>query len=178
MDAFNSKVGAVDQLMEKIEKLEDKNTFLAQEVDRLDGIRGALEEKVSAYRFRLKELIRQLESVDISPLNNQKVYHNRDELERRRFVIRRPNPVVDCQKVNGAGAENAANEKYDRLLEQYMHERERNEQLFDYLFSKEKKATLDLFIREDAADTLLEATTLSRVIIEQAELKARKLEAD
>lgn len=69
-------------------------------------------------------------------------------------------------------------EKYDRLLEQYMYEHDKNEQLFNYLFQKEENAALELFVKADAADTLLEATALSRRIIQQAEDQARHIETD
>lgn len=181
MDTFNSKVKTTEQLVKKIEELEDRNAELTEEVDQLSGIREALEEKVSAYRYRLKELTNQLESIDISPFSHQEPYHNRDELERRRLILQRPrSPVTGTDSINAEAnkEESHIEEKYERLLEQYMCERERNEQLFDYLFSKEKNARLDLFVMEDAADTLLEATTLSRKIIEQAEMKVRMLETN
>ncbi|MBU5584791.1 hypothetical protein KQJ29_35265, partial [Enterococcus sp. S181_ASV_20] len=68
---------------------------------------------------------------------------------------------------------NDLQEKYERLLEQYMFECDRNEQLFDYLFHQENDATLELFVKADAADTLLAAATISRKIIQQAEEQAK-----
>ncbi|MFQ7236988.1 MAG: hypothetical protein ACLRPU_19100, partial [Enterococcus hulanensis] len=60
----------------------------------------------------------------------------------------------------------------------YMYEREKNEQLFNYLFQKDENAALELFVKADAADTLLEATALSRRIIQQAEERARHIGTD
>ena len=72
---------------------------------------------------------------------------------------------------------NDLQEKYERLLEQYMFECDRNEQLFDYLFHQENDATLELFVKADAADTLLAAATTSRKIIQQAEEQAKYIES-
>jgi hypothetical protein len=72
---------------------------------------------------------------------------------------------------------NDLQEKYEHLLEQYMFECDRSEQLFDYLFHQENDATLELFVKADAADTLLAAATTSRKIIQQAEEQAKYIES-
>jgi len=172
------------QLLSKVDLLENQNEELLNQVDKLEGIRGALEEKVSAYRHRLKEVTKTIEDANLSSLKDEDevVYHNRDNLERRRFIIRRKiiqQQTVDCSSAFGEmAATNELQEKYERLLEQYMYEHNKNEQLFKYLFQEEDAAVLELFVKEDAADTLLEATTLSRRIIQQAEEQARHIGSD
>ena len=170
------------QLLDKVDVLKEQNGELLNQIDKLEGIRGALEEKVSAYRYRLKEVTRQLEDIDATAPYEEAVYHNKDNLERRRFIIRR-NLVQQDTKECSAAVEDAEKndelpEKYERLLEQYMYEREKNEQLFNYLFQQDENAALELFVKADAADTLLEATALSRRIIQQAEERARHIETD
>ncbi|MDT2659457.1 hypothetical protein P7E02_06235 [Enterococcus hulanensis] len=170
------------QLLDKVDVLKEQNGELLNQIDKLEGIRGALEEKVSAYRYRLKEVTRQLEDIDATAPYEEAVYHNKDNLERRRFILRR-NLVQQDTKECSAAVEDAEKndelpEKYERLLEQYMYEREKNEQLFNYLFQKDENAALELFVKADAADTLLEATALSRRIIQQAEERARHIGTD
>ncbi|WP_249355061.1 hypothetical protein [Enterococcus hulanensis] len=170
------------QLLDKVDVLKEQNGELLNQIDKLEGIRGALEEKVSAYRYRLKEVTRQLEDIDATAPYEEAVYHNKDNLERRRFILRR-NLVQQDTKECSAAIEDAEKndelpEKYERLLEQYMYEREKNEQLFNYLFQQDENAALELFVKADAADTLLEATTLSRRIIQQAEERARHIGTD
>lgn len=170
------------QLLDKVDVLKEQNGELLNQIDKLEGIRGALEEKVSAYRYRLKEVTRQLEDIDATAPYEEAVYHNKDNLERRRFILRR-NLVQQDTKECSAAVEDAEKndelpEKYERLLEQYMYEREKNEQLFNYLFQQDENAALELFVKADAADTLLEATALSRRIIQQAEERARHIETD
>lgn len=167
------------QLLDKVDVLKEQNGELLNQIDKLEGIRGALEEKVSAYRYRLKEVTRQLEDIDATAPYEEAVYHNKDNLERRRFILRR-NLVQQDTKECSAAVEDAEKndelpEKYERLLEQYMYEREKNEQLFNYLFQQDENAALELFVKADAADTLLEATALSRRIIQQAEERARHI---
>lgn len=170
------------QLLDKVDVLKEQNGELLNQIDKLEGIRGALEEKVSAYRYRLKEVTRQLEDIDATAPYEEAVYHNKDNLERRRFILRR-NLVQQDTKECSAAVEDAEKndelpEKYERLLEQYMYEREKNEQLFNYLFQQDENAALELFVKADAADTLLEATALSRRIIQQAEERARHIGTD
>ena len=170
------------QLLEEMDVLEKQNSELLNQVDKLEGIRGALEEKVSAYRGRLKEVTRQLEEIDAASLNEEAVYHNKDNLERRRFFIRRSLVQQETKECPAAFEEadkkDDLQEKYERLLEQYMYEHDKNEQLFNYLFHKEDRAALELFVKADAADTLLEATVLSRRIIQQAEEQAQHIGTD
>jgi len=167
------------QLLDKVNVLKEQNGELLNQIDKLEGIRGALEEKVSAYRYRLKEVTRQLEDIDATAPYEEAVYHNKDNLERRRFILRRNLVQQDTKEcfaaVEEAEKDDALQEKYERLLEQYMYEREKNEQLFNYLFQKDENAALELFVKADAADTLLEATALSRRIIQQAEKRARHI---
>lgn len=162
--------------------LENRNEELLNQVEKLEGIRGALEEKVSAYRYRLKELTKQLEERCLSSTQDEVVYHNKDSLERRRFIIRRNTNQQSTIKCSDASMKESEakqlQEKYEQLLKQYMYERERNEALFDYLFQKEENAGLELFVKTEAADTLLEATRLSRKIIQQAEYQARNIESN
>ena len=170
------------QLLDKVDVLKEQNGELLNQIDKLEGIRGALEEKVSAYRYRLKEVTRQLEDIDATAPYEEAVYHNKDNLERRRFLLRRNLVQQDTKEcsaaVEQAEKDDALQEKYERLLEQYMYEREKNEQLFNYLFQQDENAALELFVKADAADTLLEATTLSRRIIQQAEERARHIGTD
>ncbi|WP_242550720.1 hypothetical protein [Enterococcus hulanensis] len=170
------------QLLDKVDVLKEQNGELLNQIDKLEGIRGALEEKVSAYRYRLKEVTRQLEDIDATAPYEEAVYHNKDNLERRRFILRRNLVQQDAKECSAAVEDAEKNdelpEKYERLLEQYMYEREKNEQLFNYLFQKDENAALELFVKADAADTLLEATALSRRIIQQAEERARHIGTD
>lgn len=170
------------QLLDKVDVLKEQNGELLNQIDKLEGIRGALEEKVSAYRYRLKEVTRQLEDIDATAPYEEAVYHNKDNLERRRFILRRKLVQQDTKECSAAIEDAEKNdelpEKYERLLEQYMYEREKNEQLFNYLFQKDENAALELFVKADAADTLLEATALSRRIIQQAEERARHIGTD
>ena len=170
------------QLLDKVDVLKEQNGELLDQIDKLEGIRGALEEKVSAYRYRLKEVTRQLEDIDATAPYEEAVYHNKDNLERRRFILRRNLVQQDTKEcsaaIEDAEKDDALQEKYERLLEQYMYEREKNEQLFNYLFQQDENAALELFVKADAADTLLEATTLSRRIIQQAEERARHIGTD
>lgn len=167
------------QLLDKVNVLKEQNGELLNQIDKLEGIRGALEEKVSAYRYRLKEVTRQLEDIDATAPYEEAVYHNKDNLERRRFILRRNLVQQDTKECSAAFEEaekdDVLQEKYERLLEQYMYEREKNEQLFNYLFQQDENAALELFVKADAADTLLEATALSRRIIQQAEKRARHI---
>ena len=170
------------QLSVKVDVLEKQNSELLNQVDKLEGIRGALEEKVSAYRYRLKEVTRQLDNVEAVFPREKVIFHNKDNLERRRFIIRKEMVQQETKKCTAAAEKKVESdelqEKYDRLLEQYMYEHDKNEQLFNYLFQKEENAALELFVKADAADTLLEATALSRRIIQQAEDQARHIETD
>lgn len=166
-----------EQLLEKVEDLEVQNEELLSQVEKLEGIRGALEEKVSAYRFRLKEVTEKLEDIHVSSSREIVVYHNKDNLERRRFILGgRANYSWKCESNSEKKAEiNQLQDKYERLLELYMLERDQNEQLFQHLFQKEGDAVLELFVKADAADTLLDATTLSRKIIQRAEDQAKHI---
>jgi len=170
------------QLLDKVDVLKEQNGELLNQIDKLEGIRGALEEKVSAYRYRLKEVTRQLEDIDATAPYEEAVYHNKDNLERRRFILRRNLVQQDTKECSSAFEEaekdDVLQEKYERLLEQYMYEREKNEQLFNYLFQQDENAALELFVKADAVDTLLEATALSRRIIQQAEERARHIGTD
>ena len=149
------------------------------QIEKLEGIRGALEEKVSAYRYRLKEVTKKLEDNHILLSRDIVVYHNKDNLERRRFVLQRRTDVKQCLDFSEKTEEiNDLQNKYERLLEQYMYERDRNEKLFEYLFQKENDAALELFVETDAADTLLDAAKTSRKIIQQAEEQARYIESN
>lgn len=163
------KEQSIQQLNGKVESLEIENEQLTGEVERLAGIRGALEERVSAYRNHCKALTRQLEAMNERVLMDKVVYHNKDGLERRSFILKQPKTFICSTE------QDSLQEKYDQLLEQYMYLQERNEELFNYVFLKEERAALELFICEDAADTLLEATTLSRRIIQSAEEKAQTI---
>lgn len=171
-----------EQLLDKVEVLENQNEELLDRVEKLEGIRGALEEKVSAYRYNLKELTKKLDDVDIPIKKEVVVYHNKDNLERRRFILQGRNlheQAAVCHDSSDEVAEiTNLQEKYERLLEQYMYEHDRNDQLFSYLFQEEENAALDLFVKVDVADTLLEATTLSRRIIQQAEDQAQHIGSD
>jgi hypothetical protein len=161
------------KILSKVQLLEDRNDELLNQVKKLEGIRGALEEKVSAYRYRLKEITKQLEETQLPPTQDEVVYHNKDNLDRRRFILRGRlfQKGIEKRSKGYKGDQNVKElqEKYDRLLEQYMYEHDKSEALFDYLFQKEGNFDLELFARADAADTLLEATRLSRTIIQQAE---------
>lgn len=161
------KEQSIQQLNEKVESLEIENEQLTEEVERLTGISSALEEQTSAYRSHCKGLTSQLEAMNERVLIAKVVYHSKDSLKRRSLILKQPQAFVDNTE------QDSLQEKYDQLLEQYMYLQERNEELFHCLFSKEEQAALELFIREDAADKLLEATTLSRRIIQSAEEKAR-----
>lgn len=178
-DGSNLNDNCKEQLLEKVEDLEIQSEELLNQVEKLEGIRGALEEKVSAYRFRLKEVTKQLEDISVSSSRDIVVYHNKDNLERRRFILgKRMNDqqVSECSSSSEKAAEmNDLQDKYERLLEQYMYERDKNEQLFNYLFQKENDAALELFVKADAADTLLDATTVSRKIIQRAEDQAKHI---
>ena len=176
-DGSNLNDNCREQLLEKVEILEVQSEALLNQVEKLEGIRGALEEKVSAYRFRLKEVTKKLEDIDVSSSRDIVVYHNKDNLERRRFILgSRVNYQQECSNDSEKAAEiNYLQDKYERLLDQYMHERDKNEQLFNYLFQKEENVALDLFVKADAADTLLDATTLSRKIIQRAEDQAKHI---
>lgn len=171
-----------DQLLATVEDLEIQNEEQLEQIEKLEGIRGALEEKVSAYRYRLKELTTKIEDIRVSSSREIVVYHNKDNLERRRFVLqkrlcnRSARESLDSSKSTMHFDD--LQDKYERLLEQYMYERDQNEKLFDYLFQKEDEAVLELFVKADAADTLLEATTVSRKIIQRAEEQARSIGAN
>jgi hypothetical protein len=171
-----------DQLLATVEDLEIQNEEQLEQIEKLEGIRGALEEKVSAYRYRLKELTTKIEDIRVSSSREIVVYHNKDNLERRRFVLqkrlcnRSARESLDSSKSTMHFDD--LQDKYERLLEQYMYECDQNEKLFDYLFQKEDEAVLELFVKADAADTLLEATTVSRKIIQRAEEQARSIGAN
>lgn len=178
-DVFNVTDNSKEQLLEKIEDLEIQSEELLNQIEKLEGIRGALEEKVSAYRYRLKEVTKKLEDNHILLSRDIVVYHNKDNLERRRFVLQRRTEVKQCLGSSKKTEEiNDLQNKYERLLEQYMYERDRNEKLFEYLFQKENDAALELFVETDAADTLLDAAKTSRKIIQQAEEQARYIESN
>lgn len=178
-DVFNVTDNSKEQLLEKIEDLEIQSEELLDQIEKLEGIRGALEEKVSAYRYRLKEVTKKLEDNHILLSRDIVVYHNKDNLERRRFVLQRRTDVKQCLGFSEKTEEiNDLQNKYERLLEQYMYERDRNEKLFEYLFQKENDAALELFVETDAADTLLDAAKTSRKIIQQAEEQARYIESN
>lgn len=170
------------QLLEKVTLLTDQNECLLDRVDRLEGIRGALEEKVSAYRHYLKEVTKQLDEARLSSWDDKVVYHNKDNLERRRFSLNKSQSVykhpLSCDEVEEVVE---WKEKYDCLLEQYMYEQGKNEQLFNFLLQTKKYkgiAELELLVHADAAATLLEATKLSRQLIQQAQDKAQNIQAD
>ncbi|MBU5361017.1 hypothetical protein KQI58_07990 [Enterococcus raffinosus] len=178
-DVFNVTDNSKEQLLEKIEDLEIQSEELLDQIEKLEGIRGALEEKVSAYRYRLKEVTKKLEDNHILLSRDIVVYHNKDNLERRRFVLQRRTEGKQCLGSSKKTEEiNDLQNKYERLLEQYMYERDRNEKLFEYLFQKENDAALELFVETDAADTLLDAAKTSRKIIQQAEEQARYIESN
>lgn len=178
-DVLNVTDNSKEQLLEKIEDLEIQSEELLDQIEKLEGIRGALEEKVSAYRYRLKEVTKKLEDNHILLSRDIVVYHNKDNLERRRFVLQRRTDVKQCLGFSEKTEEiNDLQNKYERLLEQYMYERDRNEKLFEYLFQKENDAALELFVETDAADTLLDAAKTSRKIIQQAEEQARYIESN
>ena len=171
-----------DQLLATVEDLEIQNEEQLEQIEKLEGIRGALEEKVSAYRYRLKELTTKIEDIRVSSSREIVVYHNKDNLERRRFVLQKRLCNQPARESLDASKSimnfDDLQDKYERLLEQYMYERDQNEKLFDYLFQKEDEAVLELFVKADAADTLLEATTVSRKIIQRAEEQARSIGAN
>lgn len=171
-----------DQLLATVEDLEIQNEEQLEQIEKLEGIRGALEEKVSAYRYRLKELTTKIEDIRVSSSREIVVYHNKDNLERRRFVLQKRLCNQPARESSDSSKSTMhfddLQDKYERLLEQYMYERDQNEKLFDYLFQKEDEAVLELFVKADAADTLLEATTVSRKIIQRAEEQARSIGAN
>ena len=180
-DVFSVTDNSKEQLLDKVDDLEIQNKELLEQIEKLEGIRGALEEKVSAYRCRLKEVTKKLEDHPIFLSRDIVVYHNKDNLERRRFVLQRKSKRQQASECGDSSRKmmeiNDLQEKYERLLEQYMFECDRNEQLFDYLFHQENDATLELFVKADAADTLLAAATTSCKIIQQAEEQAKYIES-
>ncbi|MEQ7031253.1 hypothetical protein ABQE16_13790 [Enterococcus avium] len=180
-DVFSVTDNSKEQLLDRVDDLEIQNKELLEQIEKLEGIRGALEEKVSAYRCRLKEVTRKLEDHPIFLSRDIVVYHNKDNLERRRFVLQRKSKRQQASACGDSSRKtmeiNDLQEKYECLLEQYMFECDRNEQLFDYLFHQENDATLELFVKADAADTLLAAATISRKIIQQAEEQAKYIES-
>lgn len=165
------------QLVETVEFLENQNEQLLDQVERLEGIRGALEEKVSAYRDRLKELTVQLEEFHVSSTEKEVVYYNKDNLERRRFVLQR-RPSTECLASEEQAEIDYLEEKYARLLEHYMYEREKNERLTKGVSKKDEGTVLELFTKAEAADTLLKAATVSRKMIQRAEEHARQIESN
>lgn len=88
-DVFSVTDNSKEQLLDKVDDLEIQNKELLEQIEKLEGIRGALEEKVSAYRCRLKEVTKKLEDHPIFLSRDIVVYHNKDNLERRRFVLHR-----------------------------------------------------------------------------------------
>lgn len=90
------------QLSVKVDVLEKQNSELLNQVDKLEGIRGALEEKVSAYRYRLKEVTRQLDNVEAVFPREKVIFHNKDNLERRRFIIRKEMVQQETKKCTAA----------------------------------------------------------------------------
>lgn len=173
----NSRMATKSQLVETVEFLENQNEQLLDQVERLEGIRGALEEKVSAYRDRLKELTVQLEEFHVSSTEKEVVYYNKDNLERRRFVLQR-RPSTECLASEEQAEIDYLEEKYARLLEHYMYEREKNERLTKGVSKKDEGTVLELFTKAEAADTLLKAATVSRKMIQRAEEHARQIESN
>lgn len=170
------------QLLDRVEDLEIQGEEFLDQIEKLEGIRSALEEKVSAYRCRLKEVTKQMEDIRASSLRKIVVYHNKDNLERRRFILKKRSHIElrqeSCISSKKIGESNNLQEKYQQLLEQYMNERDRNEQLFAYLFQEKGNYELDLFMKKDAADTLLEAATVSSQLIQRAEEQSRVIGSD
>jgi phage shock protein A len=165
------------QLVETVEFLENQNEQLLDQVGRLEGIRGALEEKVSAYRDRLKELTVRLEEFHVSSTEKEVVYYNKDNLERRRFVLQR-RPSTECLASEEQAEIDYLEEKYARLLEHYMYEREKNERLTKGVSKNNESTVLEFFTKAEAADTLLKAATVSRKMIQRAEEHARQIESN
>jgi vacuolar-type H+-ATPase subunit I/STV1 len=170
-DVFSVTDNSKEQLLDKVDDLEIQNKELLEQIEKLEGIRGALEEKVSAYRCRLKEVTKKLEDHPIFLSRDIVVYHNKDNLAKRQQASACGDSSRKTMEINDL------QEKYEHLLEQYMFECDRSEQLFDYLFHQENDATLELFVKADAADTLLAAATTSRKIIQQAEEQAKYIES-
>lgn len=173
----NSRMATKSQLVETVEFLENQNEQLLDQVERLEGIRGALEEKVSAYRDRLKELTVRLEEFQVSSTEKEVVYYNKDNLERRRFVLQR-RPSTECLASEEQAAIDYLEEKYARLLEHYMYEREKNERLTKGVSKNNEGTVLELFTMAEAADTLLKAATVSRKMIQRAEEQARQIDSN
>lgn len=177
--SLNDNTG--EQWLKKVEVLEQQKEELLDQVGKLEGIRGALEEKVSAYRYQLKDVTKQLEEVSVSSTKDNVVYHNKDNVERRRFVLQKQglyrrinNNAPSAKPVKS----NDLQERYDQLLEQYTSEREKNEQLSSCMLQNDKNSAQDLFTKVEAADTLLSAAALSRSIIQKAEEQAQHIERD
>ncbi|OTO71663.1 hypothetical protein A5865_002326 [Enterococcus sp. 12E11_DIV0728] len=173
----NSRMATKSQLVETVEFLENQNEQLLDQVERLEGIRGALEEKVSAYRDRLKELTVRLEEFHVSSTEKEVVYYNKDNLERRRFVLQR-RPSTERLASEEQAEIDHLEEKYARLLEHYMYEREKNERLTKGVSKKDEGIVLELFTKAEAADALLKAATVSRKMIQRAEEHARQIESN
>lgn len=68
LDDSKLKESINGKVLSKVQLLEDRNEELLNQVKKLEGIRGALEEKVSAYRYRLKEITKQLEETQLLQL--------------------------------------------------------------------------------------------------------------